>query len=247
MQDKTDKLSKISSQVGLNINQKKSEVMILNTTATVPIKVNNQDLANTDRFTYLGSSLTPDGGSKEDIQNRLNKARTSFNSMNNIWKSSQYSTRTKLKLYNSCILPVLLYGAECWRMTQQDLAKLSTFHTKNLRRILKIFWPNKISNEDLMSQCNQEDMGTIIKRKRWRWIGHILRREEGNISKTALHWTPEGKRKRGRPKATWRRTAEQELKDIRHSWGTIGSIARDRERWRDFVAALCANGVTGSK
>ena len=109
--------------------------MILNTTSTVPVKIDDQDLPTTEKFTYLGSSLTPDGGSKEDIQSRLSKARNTFNSMSIIWKSCQYSTRTKLKLYNSCVLPVLLYGAECWRMTQQDLAKLSTFHSKNLRRI----------------------------------------------------------------------------------------------------------------
>ena len=247
MQEKTDILHKFSSQVGLKINQNKSEIMILNTTSTVPVKIDDQDLPTTEKFTYLGSSLTPDGGSKEDIQSRLSKARNKFNSMSIIWKSCQYSTRTKLKLYNSCVLPVLLYGAECWRMTQQDLAKLSTFHSKNLRRILKIFWPKKVWNEDLMSRCNHEDMGTIIMKKRWRWIGHLLRREDSNISKTALRWTPEGRRKRGQPKVTWRRTTEQELKSFGHSWGTIGIAAQDRERWKDFVAALCANGVTGSK
>ena len=35
----------------------------------------------------------------------------------------------------------------------------------------------------------------------------LLRREPGNITRTAVHWTPEGKRKRGRPENTWRRTA----------------------------------------
>ena len=34
------------------------------------------------------------------------------------------------------VLSTLLYGSECWRMTECDLNKLSTFHTKNLRRIL---------------------------------------------------------------------------------------------------------------
>ena len=34
---------------------------------------------------------------------------------------------------------------------------------------------------------------------RWRWIGHVTR-QEASIAKTAMHWTPEGKRKRGRPK-----------------------------------------------
>ena len=38
----------------------------------------------------------------------------------------------------------------------------------------------------------------------------MLRKEPGDITRTALHWTPEGKRKRGRPKNTWRRTAERD-------------------------------------
>ena len=52
----------------------------------------------------------------------------------------------ELRLYQSCIFSTLLYGSECWRKTESDLNKLSTFHTKNLRRILRIFWPETISN-----------------------------------------------------------------------------------------------------
>ena len=51
-------------------------------------------------------------------------------------------------------------------------------------------------------------MATILMRRRWRWIGHVTR-QEASIAKTAMHWTPEGKRQRGRPKITWRRTVEK--------------------------------------
>ena len=135
--------------------------------------------------------------------NRLNKARNIFRSLNNVWKSSQYSKQTKLKLYQSCILSTLLYGSECWRMTENELTKLSVFHSKSIRRILRIFWPNKISNEDLLRQCKQEDMATILLRRRWKWIGHVIRKDRNSIIRTALHWTPEGKCKRDRPKNTW--------------------------------------------
>jgi hypothetical protein len=47
-------------------------------------------------------------------------------------------------------------------MTENDLDRLSVFHTKSLRRILKIFWPNTISNKNLLNRCQQEDMATII-------------------------------------------------------------------------------------
>ena len=35
---------------------------------------------------------------------------------------------------------------------------------------------------------------------------------------TALHWTPEGKYKRGRPTHTWRRTVEEEIKIMNNTW-----------------------------
>ena len=85
--------------------------------------------------------------------------------MNKVWRSSTYSTRTKLKLYHSCVLTTLLYGSECWRLTEKDLSKLSTFHTKSLQRILRIFWPNVISNKDLFERCGTEPMATILMRR----------------------------------------------------------------------------------
>ncbi|XP_071510344.1 uncharacterized protein [Diadema antillarum] len=53
-------------------------------------------------------------------------------------------------------------------------------------------------------------------------------KEQDNITKTALHWTPEGRRKRGRPKNTWRRTVEREMRDLNHTWGTLQRLAMDR-------------------
>ena len=56
--------------------------------------------------------------------------------LNNVWRSSQYSTHSKLKINHSCVLSTLLYGSECWRMVESDLGRLSTFHTKRLRKKL---------------------------------------------------------------------------------------------------------------
>ena len=55
--------------------------------------------------------------------------------------------------------------------------ELSSFHVTNLREIQRIFWPRNISNRDLSPRCQEEDMETIITRNRWRWIGHVLRKE----------------------------------------------------------------------
>ena len=90
-------------------------------------------------------------------------------------------------------------------------------------------------------------MATLLIRMRWKWIGHVITRDEHSITRTALHWTPEGKGKRGRPTNIWRRTVEGELKSMNHSWGTIDKMVKDRQKWRTFVAALHVNGIPGSK
>jgi hypothetical protein len=43
-----------------------------------------------------------------------------------------------------------------------------------------------------------------------------------------------------RPKTTWRRTIENEIKERGYTWGTIERKANNREVWRKLVLALCA-------
>uniref|UniRef100_K7EYP8 Reverse transcriptase domain-containing protein n=1 Tax=Pelodiscus sinensis TaxID=13735 RepID=K7EYP8_PELSI len=176
MQEKTQCLCTFGHQVGLRVSQKKTEIMTLSIDSPASIKIYDADLPSTDSFTYLGSIIRYDGGTKNDIQSRLSKARNVLRSMNNVWRATQYSVHIKLKLYQSCVISTLLYGSECWRMTECNCAKLSSFHTTSLRKILYIFWPKTISIHDLLLRCHQEDMTTIIMRRHWRWTGHMMRK-----------------------------------------------------------------------
>ena len=82
----------------------------------------------------------------------------------------------------------------------------------------------------------------MLKKYRWRWIGHVLRRPMNDIMRVSLRWTSKGKRKKSRPKTTWRRTVEAELKGINKTWGEIEKKAQDRGEWITLVLALCASG-----
>ena len=245
MQEKTCCLSKFGQRVGLQISKRKTEVMTLNVNAPAPVLLDDQALPGTETLAYLDSVVRQEGGTKEDIQSRLSKGRNAFWSLNAVWRSSQYSVKTKLKLYRCCISSTLLYGSECWWITEHDLAKLSSFHMTSLRKIQHIFWPRTTSTHDRLAWCQQDDMETIITRKRWRWIGHVLRKDADFITKVAIHWTPEGKWKHGCPKTTWQRTVEVEMKNMNHSWGTIQRLASDRQGRKSFMAALYANWCDG--
>ena len=57
-------------------------------------------------------------------------------------------------------------------------------------------------------------------------------------TRTALHWTLGGKRKTGRPRTTWTRIAESEIKAMQHSWGSLTRLAQNRHSWRDRVYSM---------
>ena len=95
MQEKTTRLGTYAQQVGLKIRQKKTEVMLPKLSNPKSIQVNGVDLP-TGELIYLGSAVKLDGGAGSDTKNRLNKARNAFSMLNNMYSSSQYSTKTKL-------------------------------------------------------------------------------------------------------------------------------------------------------
>ena len=87
------------------------------------------------------------------------------------------------------------------------------------------------------------NFGEELKRPRyqwkWNWIGHTLRKGQNTIEREVMDWNPQGQRKRGRPKQTWRRSVHNGVLGEVKSWNEVKQLARNRIRWRRFVDALC--------
>ena len=87
------------------------------------------------------------------------------------------------------------------------------------------------------SATGQEDINLEIRKRTFRWIGHTLRKEDGKIPKAALHWNPQGNRKKGRPKNSWRRSV---IKEAGRSWNELRFLAADRQKWKRLIDNLCS-------
>ena len=235
MQQKVQQLSDLANEVGLKINIRKTKIMRFNTNITTPIHINDIQIEDVNEFVYLGCTVAKTGGTEEDINKRINKARHTFNMLHKVWNTSVLSRKTKIRMFNSCVKSVLLYGCETWKHTEKIRKKLQVFINKCLRRLLKCFWPNVISNIDLHRKTNQSDIATEIKRRKWRWIGHTLRKPSSDITRMSLDWNPQGKRKIGRPAMTWKRTMLAEAKQLGKSWEEIKAVAPNRVRWSSLV------------
>ena len=121
-----------------------------------------------------------------------------------------------------------------------DMCRQQIFVNKCLRRIMNIKWTDKITNEELWRIAHQKSIENQIKGRKWNWIGHTLRKETGAIEKTALDCNPQGYRRRRRPKRTWRRTTEDEIRSTRRSQNEVKGKAGDRNAWKLFMDALCS-------
>nr|KAG5695522.1 hypothetical protein BaRGS_008025 [Batillaria attramentaria] len=168
------------------------------------------------------------GGTDRDVTARIGKARAVMVMLKNVWASKVVSIRTKLRIFNSNVKSVLLYGCETWRTTKTMQQKIQTFLNTCLRRIFSIRWPEKIRNEELWERAGQEPMAKQILRRKWGWIGHTFRKPASSTTRQALTWNPQGKRKRGRPRNSWRRDTEAELCKQGTNWTGVARLAQNR-------------------
>ncbi len=207
----------------MNIHRHKTKILGLNTTTEHPVTLRGEPLEDVESFSYLGSTINKLGG--------------------NIWKYlelKEYHHTNQTEPFNSNIKSVLLYGSETWRSTKASTKKLQVFINKCLRRILQLVWSDRVSNIELWQRSGQTSAEEAIRRRKWKWLGHTLRKPSCTITRQALTWNPQGSQKRVRPRNTWRRSLEAEIKSMGKSRYQLERDAQDRRLWRETVDGLCS-------
>ena len=238
MQSKLNDLVQESAKCGLKVNVSKTKDIRLKNESTEPFKICGETVETVNDFTYLGSNISADGGGPRDIELRINKARGAFHNLKTVWRAKNIGQKLKIKIFNSCVKSVLLYGCETWFVTKEIMSKLQAYVNRCLRFIMNIRWPRIISNQELWKLTDQVDINLEIRRRKYGWIGHTLRKKADEICHSVLQWNPQGRRQPGRPRVTWRRTVLKECG--KQSFGEIKAAAENRIRWRCFIDSLCS-------
>ena len=194
-----------SGEKGLDINKGKSFVMVFSKKADNPncnIDVRGDILRQVKEFQYLGSWVTSDGKSDKEIKRRIGMAKTAYKKMEKVLASRSIKLATRLRLLKCYIWSVLLYGAESWTISKTMQDRLQAAEMWFVRRMLRISWTDRISNEQVLSRAgtHRQLIKTIITRQ-IRFLGHVLRKEQ--LEDLALTGKIEGRRSRGRQRLTY--------------------------------------------
>ena len=142
-------------------------------------------------FVYLGSLVDPDSRVGLEVDHRLASATRAFGALRCVFNTPSLSIRTKKMLYETCVLTVLLYGAECWPVLRRDEIRIDNFHHQCLRCILGVScWDqelNHVRNCDLRKRWRDEDLvSDTMRRRRLQWLGHVARMPDNRLPKQLL-------------------------------------------------------------
>ena len=181
--------------------------------------------------------MSSDGDSEPDVGARIGKAATIFQRLRSIWSSTTINLNVKLRLYTAIVIPTAINVCETWKRTAMIAHRLDVFHRRCLRAIIGIAWRDHVTNEEVIRATGMERLQDNVTTRKRTMAGHVIRLQRVRPAHTAMYCVTEyGRRKRGRPKKTWRSTFKEDLEDMGVSWHGARRIASDRDRWRLLVA-----------
>ena len=227
-----------AASLGLELNWQKTKVQALGSREDVPpsITVLGQEVAMVEEFVYLGSLVHSSTQSSPDISRRNAITRAAMQNLDKqIWRS-RITVPTKLKLYNTCILPIFLHGSECWAVTKRDVLKIDALDQWCLWKLLEIKWYHHVRNDEVRRTTGQPRLSAIVQARRLSLFGfgHIARMPHETDARSIITASPsENWRKPpGRPRTTWMKTIQQDLRSNNLSLDGAITVAQNRPLWR---------------
>ena len=192
------------------------------------------------QFCYLGCLLTRDCSDDADVQSRIDKAAGAFGSVRKeVFSNQNVCFGAKLLIYEGLILAILLYGSECWCLTEKLYHKLRLFHARCARSMCRVTrkhtWKHRISTDKLLARVGLRTIESYINRRQLQWAGHVLRMPFERLPRKMLTCWVASPRPRGCPQFTYGRGLYKALRraDIdKNSWT---ALAMDRDKWRGMT------------
>ena len=139
-----------------------------------PAKTSHREITST--HTNLGRVLGYKFDFDELVKSRKAQADQAFHSMNKLWiKGLPVSDAKKLKIYKATVLPHFTHTGGAVVLRQVDLDRLDSHHRAQLRKLLGVFYPDKISSEALYVRAKSKPISIHLLTARWKLMGHIQR------------------------------------------------------------------------
>ena len=166
--------------------------------ASSPITSCQIDGENVEAVTdiiFLGSQITVDGNWSHEMKRCLLLGRKDMRNPDNILKSRDIILLTNVHIVKAMVFPVVMYRCESWTIKKAELQIIDTSELWCWRRLLRVPWTAKRSNQSILKEVNPEYSlkGLMLKLQ---YFGHLIQRAD-SLKKTLMLGKNKGKRRRG--------------------------------------------------
>ena len=145
------KVKEESERVGLKLNIQKTNIMASGRITSWQI-----DGETVTDFIFLGSKITADSDCSHEIKRCLLLGRKVMTNLDSILESRDITFPTKVHLVKAMVFPVVMYGCKSWTIKKAEQQRIDAFELWCWRRLLRIPWTARKSNQSVLKDINPE-------------------------------------------------------------------------------------------
>ena len=180
------KVKEESEKVGLTLNIQKTKII-----ASGPItscQIDGETVETVADFIFLGSKITADGIviAAMKLKRHLLLGRKVMTNLDSMLKSRDIILSTKVHLVKATVFPVVIYGCESWTIKQAEHRKIHAFELWCWRRLLRITWTTRRSNQSILKEISPEySLEGLMLKLKLQYFGHGMQKAN-SLEKTLI-------------------------------------------------------------
>jgi hypothetical protein len=149
-----------------------------------------------------------------DVNKKLHNSLKITGIINNVFRPQKTLKKTRIKLYNILAFPVLLYGNETWTIKTKDARRITAAQMKYMKRTAGCTRTDYKTSTQTAKQLKITSVLDKLLQNKRNWIQHVNRMPSNRLPRVMKHYSPTGRRKRGRT-----------LKKLLDTWDQNGSTS----------------------
>ena len=117
-------------------------------------EIDGETVETVSDFIFGGSKITADGDCSHEIKRHLLLGRKVMINLDSILKSRDITLPTKIRLVNTMVFLVVMYGCESWIIKKAVHQRIDAFELWCWRRLLRVPWTARRSNQSILKEIS---------------------------------------------------------------------------------------------
>jgi hypothetical protein len=116
-----------------------------------------------------------------------------------VFRPRKARKKTRIKLYNTLAIAVLLYGSDTWSIKTRDDRRITAAEMKYMRRTAGYIWTDYKRNKQIAKELKIIPILDKLLEYKRKWIQRVYRMPRNRLPRVMKHYFPPGRRNHGRP------------------------------------------------